>query len=455
MGLRNRFMGLAAAGIVGLGSDMPAFAQHAPEQTTVAADSASFEQMVEKELRKMDWWVAEEVQQDYNGGDSLKVQLRTVRRDDMRKAAFFGVDDVVLLPLEDMRAATRALPHELWHALYDQWQRPGILSRDEYTGPLLSEIDRYCTKKLETGDFGLFKQFLTEAAPAAFRYLGWDGDYRFAVADDEKTGDMLAELAAIPDNQVTALEEEHQLLYQKLQDFYQDIMVWQGYKSMIAGADLDTPEWGLMVRMVSGLKGLPDLEVHATVAKEMADLREKVSAIYTKRLEAGALADKQGTHLLADEFVEEMRLMNREMMKNLIQLRIRASTEQFQSIATPNEIMGRMIGSLYNLYYGSITQDNFQLGEDDLQFLERFVYKERKLFGKGIEKYRLGLAMLQNGISPAKITQGLEYATSFTYEGKTYSWPEADFRIKGNIRMDEAQDRLNSIRDGNIFDRER
>ena len=71
--------------------------------------------------------------------------------------------------------------------------------------------------------------------------------------------------------------------------------------------------------------------------------------------------------------------------------------------------------------------------EEDLNFLGRFTYKGQPLFKKGIEKYRVGQQMINDGIAPEDVKAKLEHAAEFEYESKKYSWPETDFRINGAI----------------------
>ena len=109
----------------------------------------------------------------------------------------------------------------------------------------------------------------------------------------------------------------------------------------------------------------------------------------------------------------------------------------YSILNNPDEIMARVVDSLYSLYFGPVTQSNFQLNEDDLDFLEKFKFvkdnKEILLFRKGIEKYKIGLQMLEEGYDPIEIREKLEYATAFKFKGIEYNWPESEFKIKGKI----------------------
>ena len=102
-------------------------------------------------------------------------------------------------------------------------------------------------------------------------------------------------------------------------------------------------------------------------------------------------------------------------------------------LGNPNEFMARMVDSLYSLHFGDYEEDRFPLNERDLEFLGRFSSNGGKLFRKGIEKYTVGMEMRADGHSPEQIKSDLEYATKSQYRGKKLSWPEADFRFRGEL----------------------
>ncbi len=49
--------------------------------------------------------------------------------------------------------------------------------------------------------------------------------------------------------------------------------------------------------------------------------------------------------------------------------------------------------------------------------------------------------MIADGYSLEKVRELLEHAENFTYKGKTYHWPSAGFKIKGEIpeREDKSE----------------
>jgi hypothetical protein len=95
----------------------------------------------------------------------------------------------------------------------------------------------------------------------------------------------------------------------------------------------------------------------------------------------------------------------------------------------PFETFARMIDSLYSLRYGPPTHFQFPLHESDLQFLDSFTYDGAKIFRKGVERYRLGLRMLEDGV-PEKEIMRLEHAETFSYAGTVYNWPKTDVTLR-------------------------
>ena len=94
------------------------------------------------------------------------------------------------------------------------------------------------------------------------------------------------------------------------------------------------------------------------------------------------------------------------------------------------EVMGRMVDSLYSLYFGPYDYKYFPLTREDIAFLAKYTYQGEPLFRKGIERYRIGMQMHEMGIAPSIIQHKLEFAEKFKYRGQKYHWPklEKDFR---------------------------
>ncbi|MDP2655202.1 MAG: hypothetical protein Q8P17_01435 [bacterium] len=96
-----------------------------------------------------------------------------------------------------------------------------------------------------------------------------------------------------------------------------------------------------------------------------------------------------------------------------------------------NEVVGRVVASLYNLHFDDATDAAFPLTEEDLVFLERFTFQGKPLFKKGIARYRVAGKLVSQGLDPREI----EYATQYVFEGVEYNWPEAAINIQGVIPM--------------------
>ena len=94
-----------------------------------------------------------------------------------------------------------------------------------------------------------------------------------------------------------------------------------------------------------------------------------------------------------------------------------------------DEIFARQVDSLMNVYLGPDTMRNYRLYEDDLKMFEMMKYEGKPMFKKAVEKYRLGIKMLNDGIDWQEIGKKLQYATSYEYKGVKYHWPENSVAI--------------------------
>jgi hypothetical protein len=107
---------------------------------------------------------------------------------------------------------------------------------------------------------------------------------------------------------------------------------------------------------------------------------------------------------------------------------------QLDMFGRSTEIFARLFNSLYDQDFDPKAIDSIQANEEDLRFFESLRSGDGKpLLRKGIEKRRFGQKMLSGGRSPEEIRHALEYATGLTYDGVEYSWPSAEFRIKGEL----------------------
>lgn len=110
-----------------------------------------------------------------------------------------------------------------------------------------------------------------------------------------------------------------------------------------------------------------------------------------------------------------------------------AKSKAREIIGNPEEVLGRMIDSLYSIYLWPIDQNNFPLNENDLDFLSQMRYKWEKIFRKGVEKYRVALKMQKSWVSIDKIRKELLSAETYEYNGKVYEWSKYPFKIQWNV----------------------
>lgn len=105
----------------------------------------------------------------------------------------------------------------------------------------------------------------------------------------------------------------------------------------------------------------------------------------------------------------------------------------YESFNNPDEIMARIVYATCSLHYDPVTNQAYTPNEEDLAFLGRFAYEGTQIFGKCIDKYRLGKQMIGDGTPQEEVTTNLRYATESTYNGVKHSWPDNRFRIIGKI----------------------
>ncbi|MFC1767288.1 hypothetical protein ACFLZ2_01890 [Candidatus Margulisiibacteriota bacterium] len=95
------------------------------------------------------------------------------------------------------------------------------------------------------------------------------------------------------------------------------------------------------------------------------------------------------------------------------------------------EVLAREVEALVSVYLGPDREGYYKLNERELLMFEKMEYKGKPMFKKAVEKYRLGMQMMEDGIGWGKVQDELQYATSYMYNGKQYSWPET----KSNLQV--------------------
>lgn len=144
-------------------------------QSSPPSAKDKFTQQVEREIRKNDNWVVEEVKSDYRDeGKKASISLKRVSQDDLKKldemgfipAAGYYNHTTNNLKLPDFSDGEQrlevidAIDHELWHGLYDNEGDKGIINRTGYNGPTLEEIAAFSKAKSEGEEFNTLREGL-------------------------------------------------------------------------------------------------------------------------------------------------------------------------------------------------------------------------------------------------------------------------------------------------------
>ncbi len=99
----------------------------------------------------------------------------------------------------------------------------------------------------------------------------------------------------------------------------------------------------------------------------------------------------------------------------------------------PDEALARMVAAAFVLHFGPVTQDYYPLTPADETFLGSFTFRGAPLYGKQLRRHALARRMITNGRDPADVQRQLSDATSFTYNGETFSFPALPFTLHGGI----------------------
>ncbi len=398
--------------------------------------------------------------------------------------------DILSLPElsteEERLQVIDALDHELLHVLFDK-----ILFKEGYSGPSLEELTQYCQKKTYSSEFAKLREELRmryEMQDLIFNRTLILNKYFKPLPKAIKTynstiqkmddDNKLFEAYSDPEEKIRILAEQ-QKFQEKLKDYRAAVIRIANYlkelteaiqsknrivanedfeqiKSIFSKAEDELREYegiGAQIndwrtRVITAYDAATDKyfeQTLTTLRQEMIESKdERIREEYRKQIEN----TEKRIRLLRDSrtfsnAIEAFYQLNSSLESIDYIFDIFVSVDNQVKISevldNPNEVMARMVDSLYSLYYGAVTQNKFPLSEEDLQFLERFNYKGEQLFRKGIEKNRLGLKLLEDGWTPERVKQELEYATVVRFEGRTYRWSENNFDIKGSIPFSAPQ----------------
>jgi hypothetical protein len=459
---------------------------------SIGDQPTTLEIAIEKEIRKHDSWVEEWVQQDYNLPQGNQLGLRIIKESD--KGLELGtsgyVPDHNLIYIMDcadvpLAEAIDGVDHELGHFVDGFVGRgKGLISAREYSGPGLEEISSYTSQRVLGKEFDSIKLLLRKKQYSIKIYepeqviLGYVTNILKPVRDQlgflQDIITKMKPFAGFLDEQYKAKAETLNSLEVQTDNVTKELREFMEWYKAVKEVPLEQKTFEELDGIVEKLEAIAqrftspeearadrfskydnlpiDLDVFAGEtysAYEKAintffDREKNSDPNDTLMLEAkrkSALADLEGWALQYDKYMssimEEFSKRWDAQEAGGVNSRIAADV-----YGNSSEILARMVDSLYSLYYGPVKVSSFQLTEKDLEFLGNFRYKGKKMFAKGIEKYRLSLEMIKDEIAPEQVKKQLEYATEFTYKGRQYSWQESNFRIKGKIPLFNIKDAL-------------
>lgn len=462
------------------------------EQTpTSVVETPSWIAQIEREMRKHDSWVEWYVEQDYtNVAQEGHAHLRTIPRpfqggfvdpENGSGMYFIGMWDynlnnlILPEPWNERHGmlVLDSVDHELWHALYDDGK--GIMTMDGYTGPSSEELHLYCFQNAIDPAYKPVEQEI-EA-------LIKDATVSIVLSSEEERSALLGRLFASsflsPGLEELLTEQEKAILNRntlritlRYFSYSKEVLeIERAYTSLTDVVDSETEPF-LYTKGIEGiLERLEQFERYNSLPEEIfyanelrrqmlysAIIREidtPIVALQKKILDApenertslenelGTLETKR-TELIAQlpapyidySLVQESEEIIGTRNSQIDEVKSRTRARLYDC----DELMGRVVNSLGSLYYGPYTYNAAPLTEKDLAFLERFTFNDQPLFRKGVEKYRVGQAMLADGKKPEDVQELLEYATKIEYKGETYEWSEAQFHLVvpgGQLPMSE------------------
>lgn len=407
-------------------------------------------------------------------------------------AAYSPELDILTLPElddENDEEVINAIDHELWHSMFDSKGRKGVLYSPTFSGPSLEEITEYAQKKTNTEPFQALRdrlrseEELERIRGALPRFARYAGVVQRTHATSEKINDIRSDHdydAHMSSDEKNSVGAEHQQLHERLIAFATKA------RDVIGRVQ----EWGTSIESSKEIPPLQDLvqfrnelvedyaalQEYQAIDKEYRALQERVQTIYDTaqdkffqaridELRAMLHAEKDekirarmAEQLDDAEGLERFRRQVRQMergMPDVAGMFAEALSDMGSVVGglvnvtniyqidavlnNPDEIMARVVDSLYSLYFGEVTQNMFPLANEDIDFLRRFRFRDELLFRKGVERYEVGMQLRNDGV-PAEEIKCLEHATTFSYRGKQYHWPQAQFRFKGAITEFEGTD---------------
>lgn len=480
-------------GVVGISIAFGSGCAHLQKQPS---QPLTFEEHVQKELRKQDPIMVQDIQQEYQTGSTNKekrVRINLVpgyqqeQNREMRLNEYHGAyepfTDKLLLPEpatpHERIETIDALDHELIHALFDADNKKGFIHSSSYLGPSLETIATFTNKKIMGHAFASVREKIEakkefeQLYPVFHKLTSTISQETHNLIRDfkrsavyMKDGEMYA--SHIPQPLRDELSQRKSELEKRIQTYgtgintflntlVEDIAKYEVRRTELTKADMQNLQQKIT-------NYLADRAQHQQLGKDVALFGQNVLRAYddaedsylkkiiTRLKEEN---DTKGAETF-QRIVESTRSLREQARSfqgiansmsasigNLSQLSVELiaaqNSEATQAILSPEETFARVVDSLYSLYYGPVTQNKFPLASEDISFLRTFRYRdgegrEQLIFRKGIERYELGLRRIrEEGISPERVKRELEHATFYTYKGNHYRWPESKVTIQGTF----------------------
>jgi len=426
-----------------------------------SAPEPTFEQRIEKEMARMDPWVKDWVQSDYTEG--AKFRPVSIRRetDEYRAkkraqgflptyASYRFESNHLLIPdgKDAVAQGISALPHELWHVVYEDFGVKGLTSSKLYTGPSRLEIERFAKEKSEARgregireelktasvvfdldskieDFGMKVQaidIVRGVIGPIVREAALSRMYLLRYMSRRERNSALRPVAYLRDTKpmifldVLASIGER---YAKLKGAKQQKAVLDRVRGVFRDVDktLARSDYAFedTIRM---------LKCFDRVEDRLNDARcRSIGGVPIKYDEVSVLERQAGytrIECAKQDFLEYRRelyanLNGNEGSKN-------NSVQFLKILQDTDEVMARVIESLYSLYTGPFATDQYPLTRSDLDFLDRFTYRGGRVFGKGVDRYRSFIGLIESKL-PVDVARAKAYK----------SVPEIEFKVTGVI----------------------
>ena len=410
------------------------------------------------------------------------------------QAAYNPQEDILILPQNEDRGidelSLESLSHELWHALSDSEKKQGLLHQEDYNGPSLEEIADYCKRKIESSDFKKIiddlqkylelekmKRDFNESEAVILKYMKIVLKIRELYDETEKIIKSQQKYKEfIPKEDIDKIESDRKNFARLLNDYVNitksDSELLEKIQKMFEKDSKISPEEFIEIgrKIKAGTEAYKEINLVETYKQHKTFVTERYdyAFIYSIEQDIKELRDKieKEDNLKEKKYLEEELSQWENIQADFLMIKNFRNSADFSSLedildsttdyfsdltdefvydinkekivaayTNPEEIMARVVNSLYEVYIGEVTQNLYPLSEEDLQFLERFEFNGSKLFEKGIAKYRLALEMAKSGISTEEVRRSLINATNFEFNGNNYEFPEANFDVVGEIPL--------------------